>query len=88
MSRTRTHCIIKKVLPNIQPDEIDEELKSLTYEINIKSEISATRRSLKISEQDMLKINKPVYSNKPKEYATNTNKVNLLNTAYIFQRKS
>jgi hypothetical protein len=75
MSRTRTHCIIKKVLPNIEPGEVDEELKSLNYDTKIKAKSSATRRSLKITVQDMLKINKPVFSNKPKEYANNTIKV-------------
>ncbi len=76
MSRSRSHCIIKKTLPHIQPNEVDDELTRLNYEMSfIKDESSQPRRSQKITNEDMLRIHKPIFSNKNKEYHNNSNKV-------------
>jgi hypothetical protein len=82
MSRSRSHCIIKKILPGIKAGEVDDELTSLNYEMSfIKSESMQPRRSQQISEEDMLKIHIPKFSNKPKDYCNNSIKVKYDNSA-------
>jgi hypothetical protein len=78
MSRCRSHCMIKKLLPGVEADEVDDDLINL-YSENSFSRNNSTqqRRSQIFSEQDMLNMNKPVFSNKPKEYSNNSKKVKL-----------
>lgn len=78
MSRTRSHCIVKKLLPGVNPDEIDEELLKICQDIKIEQqEIAQVRKSKKITEEDILRINKPRFSNKAKVYLSNSNKVKI-----------